>query len=190
LDYYGLSLQEAREWGWKNLVHPGDLAGIVDKWRTAVATGKPYEHEVRARTASGEYRWCLSEAASRRTGTSAHHRRHTCPDHCARDECQSPVCETVDPRFERAVVLCEGETFTIDEAWLKRESIGALPPAGPLVAAVDGHEKELIEAALTECRGQVGGPRGAAIKLGVARQTLESRIASLRIDKYRFKIRR
>jgi len=62
LDYHGLSLQQARGWGWRNVIHPEDLAGIVEKWQAAVATGDLYEHEVRARTANGEYRWCLSRA--------------------------------------------------------------------------------------------------------------------------------
>jgi formate hydrogenlyase transcriptional activator len=49
------------------------------------------------------------------------------------------------------------------------------------------HEKEMIEAALKECRGRVYGPMGAAAKLGMPRSTLESKIRSLKIDKYRFK---
>ena len=45
----------------------------------------------------------------------------------------------------------------------------------------------MIEAALRESGGQVSGPSGAAAKLGIHRSTLESKIASLKIDKYRFK---
>jgi DNA-binding NtrC family response regulator len=47
-------------------------------------------------------------------------------------------------------------------------------------------EREIIEAALAECGGQVAGPKGAAAKLGIPRQTLDSKIASLSIDKRRF----
>jgi formate hydrogenlyase transcriptional activator len=90
---------------------------------------------------------------------------------------------------ERAVVLSESEIFTVDEAWLKREARRPNEIAVPFVAAIAGREKELIEAALAESRGQVGGPAGAAAKLCVPRQTLESRIASLQIDKFRFKVR-
>jgi DNA-binding NtrC family response regulator len=45
----------------------------------------------------------------------------------------------------------------------------------------------VIEAALRECGGRVSGPSGAAAKLGIHRSTLESKIISLKIDKYRFK---
>ena len=45
----------------------------------------------------------------------------------------------------------------------------------------------MIEAALRESRGRIAGPFGAAAKLGIPRQTLDSKIAALGIDKYRFK---
>jgi formate hydrogenlyase transcriptional activator len=41
---------------------------------------------------------------------------------------------------------------------------------------------------LTESRGRVFGPAGAAARLGIARSTLESKIRTLKIDKNRFKI--
>jgi len=42
--------------------------------------------------------------------------------------------------------------------------------------------------ALAETRGRISGPDGAATRLGVPRTTLESKIKSLRIDKYRYRI--
>jgi formate hydrogenlyase transcriptional activator len=48
-------------------------------------------------------------------------------------------------------------------------------------------EKDMIEAALKETRGRVSGPKGAAVMLGIPRSTLESKIRSLKINKYRFK---
>ena len=48
-------------------------------------------------------------------------------------------------------------------------------------------DKKLIETALAETRGRVGGPTGAAAKLGIPRQTLESKIKMLGINKFRFK---
>jgi formate hydrogenlyase transcriptional activator len=88
--------------------------------------------------------------------------------------------------IERAVVLCDGETFSIDETWLKRAARPALGPKVPLMATVVAHEKELIEAALAKSNGRIAGPSGAAAKLGIPRQTLQSKIRSLGIDKNRF----
>jgi formate hydrogenlyase transcriptional activator len=88
--------------------------------------------------------------------------------------------------IERAVVLCDGDTFAIDETWLKKEQDRQTGPAVPLAASIAEREREMIEIALVQSRGQVSGPTGAAARLGMPRQTLESKIKSLRIDKRRF----
>ena len=91
--------------------------------------------------------------------------------------------------IERAVILSDGETFSVDETWLKRESSQeshrSSPPRNGLVRDTE-RERALIEAALAESGGRVSGPSGAASKLGIPRQTLESKIRSLGIDKHRF----
>src|SRR3981081_823237 len=88
---------------------------------------------------------------------------------------------------ERAVILCEGETFFVDEAWLTRVAPKSPMTSVPLVANLAVHEREMREAALRESEGVVGGPTGAAVKLGIPRQTLESKIRKLGINRYRFK---
>jgi transcriptional regulator with GAF, ATPase, and Fis domain len=60
-------------------------------------------------------------------------------------------------------------------------------PTAPLVADVVEHEREVVEAALRESEGVIGGPTGAAVKVGVPRQTLESKIRTLGINRHRFK---
>ena len=92
---------------------------------------------------------------------------------------------------ERAVVLCDGDTFSVDETWLRRDlpmqpPPVSFPPRG-LGRLLPEQEREMIEAALAECGGRVSGPRGAAARLGIPRQTLESKIAGLGINKHRFK---
>lgn len=91
--------------------------------------------------------------------------------------------------IQRAIVLCESETFSVDETWLKRERQRLSGSVVPLGATLAEHEKDIIEAALADCRGQVSGPTGAAAKLGLPRQTLESKITALGINKHRFKTR-
>jgi formate hydrogenlyase transcriptional activator len=91
--------------------------------------------------------------------------------------------------IERAVILCESDTFAVEERWLKREVPLQAGPAVSLVAARAEHERALIEAALSECRGRMSGPAGAAAKLGLPRQTLESKIKALGIPLQRFKTR-
>jgi formate hydrogenlyase transcriptional activator len=62
--------------------------------------------------------------------------------------------------IERAVILCESDTFAVEERWLQREVPLRAGPAVSLVAARAEHERALIEAALSECRGRVAGPSG------------------------------
>ena len=88
--------------------------------------------------------------------------------------------------IERAAILCEGDIFSIEETWLKRAIPQGYAPAVPFVRTRAGREREIIEAALAESGGRVAGPKGAAAKLGIPRQTLDSKIASLGIDKRRF----
>ena len=89
--------------------------------------------------------------------------------------------------IERSIILCETENFSVDESWLVRESPQTQPASQPLSDKLVADEKEMIVAALTESRGRVSGPTGAAAKLGIPPSTLESKIRSLKINKHRFK---
>jgi formate hydrogenlyase transcriptional activator len=95
--------------------------------------------------------------------------------------------------IERAVILSDGGTFSVDEAWLvpeRRSSAAAAGLAGARPRRERGlelHEREAIEAALASSGGRIAGPSGAAAKLGIPRQTLDSKIRALRINKHRFK---
>ena len=84
---------------------------------------------------------------------------------------------------ERAVILSETDTFFVDESWLKLESPEPRQPREG-ISTLSDHEVELIEAALAECHGRISGPSGAAAKLGIPRQTLESKIRRFGINKY------
>ena len=90
---------------------------------------------------------------------------------------------------ERAVILSDGKTFAVDDSWFVKGSKEPIGPTIPFADEVAQHEKELIEAALKESKGRISGPAGAAARLGIPRQTLDSRIRVLGVDKHRFKAR-
>jgi formate hydrogenlyase transcriptional activator len=92
--------------------------------------------------------------------------------------------------IERAVILCDRETLSIDESCMQRETLGTLQRSTPLSQALTNTEKAMIEAALEDTGGRVSGPSGAAVKLGIPRSTLESRIRSLQINKHLFRSER
>jgi formate hydrogenlyase transcriptional activator len=85
--------------------------------------------------------------------------------------------------IERAVILGDSETFSVDESWLQpeHESGAGLQPT------LSNHQRQMIETALADSRGRVAGPGGAAAKLGLPRTTLESKIKSLHINKNRYR---
>jgi len=83
---------------------------------------------------------------------------------------------------ERAVILSETDTFVVEESWLSDDSEESSPQRG--LSALEDREVEMIEAALAETHGRISGPAGAAAKLGIPRQTLESKIRRLGIDKF------
>jgi PAS domain S-box-containing protein len=93
--------------------------------------------------------------------------------------------------IERSVILCETETFSIDETWLPQQPQPFFIPKPEnqieLPRRLEEQEKNMVEEALKASGGRVFGPTGAAAKLGIPRTTLESKIKSLNIDKNRFR---
>src|SRR4026208_1773811 len=55
LDFFGKSLEEVCGWRWTESVHPEDVAGIVQKWHGALASGEPFEAEARGQNISGAF---------------------------------------------------------------------------------------------------------------------------------------
>jgi formate hydrogenlyase transcriptional activator len=87
--------------------------------------------------------------------------------------------------IERAVILCDGDTLSVEKAWISDRSIesaAAFPESDS--------ERQEIELALRATSGRISGPAGAAAKLNLPRQTLESKIRRLGIEPHRFKTAR
>jgi formate hydrogenlyase transcriptional activator len=89
--------------------------------------------------------------------------------------------------IERSVVIYKKGTFSVNKTWLSGESFQCEPAQQALFRKSSMEEREIIGAALAEARGRVSGPLGAAAKLGIPPSTLESKIRSMNINKYRFK---
>ena len=57
-EYTGLSLEETVGSGWLRAVHQQDAEQHLSSWQKSVATGQPFQNEVRfRRAADGQYRW-------------------------------------------------------------------------------------------------------------------------------------
>jgi PAS domain S-box-containing protein len=56
-EYFGRSLEEPKNWGTSNAVHPEDLPRVLELFKRAIASGIPFNYELRLRRFDGEYRW-------------------------------------------------------------------------------------------------------------------------------------
>jgi transcriptional regulator with GAF, ATPase, and Fis domain len=92
---------------------------------------------------------------------------------------------------ERSVIVSSDGVFSVDPAWLSKDSRRVSLPQQPKPADADenaSRERQIIEDALAGSRGRVSGPDGAAARLRVPPSTLENRIKKLRIHKSHFKL--
>lgn len=61
-DYTGLTMEQTLGSGWSEAVHPDDWERCMAAWKTALATGEPFEAEYRFRRHDGVYRWHMGRA--------------------------------------------------------------------------------------------------------------------------------
>jgi PAS domain S-box-containing protein len=62
LDYTGLTADRAAGLGWVEAIHRHDREGLIEYWRSCVASGTPVDTEARIRRYDGVYRWFLFRA--------------------------------------------------------------------------------------------------------------------------------
>jgi formate hydrogenlyase transcriptional activator len=80
--------------------------------------------------------------------------------------------------IERAVILTRGETLQVPLAELK--PVAGEAPAG--AGSLEDADREHIRRALKASKGVIGGPKGAAARLGLKRTTLLYKMKKLNID--------
>jgi PAS domain S-box-containing protein len=56
-EYFGRSLEELKNWGTNDTVHPEDLRRILELVKRGIASEIPFNFELRVRRFDGEYRW-------------------------------------------------------------------------------------------------------------------------------------
>ena len=84
--------------------------------------------------------------------------------------------------LERSVILTSGTTLQVPMTELTGKA-GATPINARSSAEPPNAERDRILKALEEANGQVGGPDGAAARLGLKRTTLQSRIRKYNISR-------
>ena len=123
--YTGLNAEQTGPYRRKSL-HPDDLDGHVRKWQASLATGAPFENEVRHRGADGQYRWFLVRSVPLRddhgnilkwfgTLTDIHDRKRT------------------EEKLQHENVALREE---IEQAWMFEEVVGHSPALRSVLSAV------------------------------------------------------
>ena len=126
-EYAGMSAEEGLGSGWQNAFHPKDIGRYLAKKRAALASGDPFEDEVRIRcAATGEYRWFLSRAVPLRDERGAIVRWYA-------------VATDIEDR-KRAEERLQHENVVlreeIDKASMFEEVVGASPALQVVLSAV------------------------------------------------------
>src|SRR5215469_8920174 len=126
-EYTGMSAEEGLGSGWQNAFHPKDIGRYLEKRRAALASGDPFEDEVRIRcAATGEYRWFLSRAVPLRDERGAIVRWYA-------------VATDIEDR-KRAEERLQHENVVlreeIDKASMFEEVVGASPALQVVLSAV------------------------------------------------------
>jgi PAS domain S-box-containing protein len=62
LDFTAMTAEQARGWGWVTAIYPNDRDGLIEGWRSSLASGRPLDVEARIRRFDGAYRWFLFRA--------------------------------------------------------------------------------------------------------------------------------
>ncbi len=126
-EYTGMSVEEAVGFGWKGALHPKDLDRYVERRRASLASGTPFEDEVRIRSGgTGEYRWFIFRAVPLRddrgnivrwygTATDIHDRKRA------------------EERLQVENIVLREE---IDKASMFEEVVGASPALQTVLSAV------------------------------------------------------
>jgi formate hydrogenlyase transcriptional activator len=83
--------------------------------------------------------------------------------------------------IERGVILSRGSTLVVPLAELKQHVKSPRSDAGRAFNTLEDAEREHIRQALEEAKWLVGGPSGAAARLGMKRTTLQSKMVKLGI---------
>ena len=85
--------------------------------------------------------------------------------------------------IERAVILSRGAELQLPLAELQQRTKIPVAASSNGLETLEHAEREHIMRALGESRWVIGGPRGAAARLGMKRTTLQSRMRKLGIDR-------
>jgi formate hydrogenlyase transcriptional activator len=132
-DRMGFGGGKAMGWAWTENVHEDDRERVIAAWRESVSTGDPFDHELRMRTAQGEYRWILVRAVSLRDDSGAIVRWYgTITDIDDRKRAEEELRKLKDQLYHENIALRD----EISQASMFEEIVGSSAPLRRLLTLV------------------------------------------------------
>jgi formate hydrogenlyase transcriptional activator len=80
---------------------------------------------------------------------------------------------------ERSLIVCDSDTLLVDETWLPSSRRIATGAGESVATTLDGVKRAHVLRVLEETNWTLGGPSGAAVRLGLKRTTLQSLLKRL-----------
>jgi formate hydrogenlyase transcriptional activator len=118
LRYVGRSFDDLQGWKWTAYIHPEDVQGMVEHWRTSLASGELFLHEARILRADGEYRWMLHHKIAARDANGQIARWFgSCLDIDDRRRVEGELRETTDELQKSQFCLNEGQRLAHLGSW-------------------------------------------------------------------------
>ena len=144
-EYTGLSRKSVRSPGVRRQVfHPDDLSEFEDRWCDLIENGKPFDAELRLRSADGGYRWVQERGVPLRDSSGAIVR------------CMGTVTDIHDCRVRAARVREDFLTVAAHELRTPLTSLKLqMEMIGRMLASLDGDQVNRIESKLQAARRQV-----------------------------------
>jgi len=71
MQFTGLDPSVALEDAWQSIIHPDDLAMLIERWDRSIASGEDFQVEARVRRPDGTYFWVLSNASAQRASSGS-----------------------------------------------------------------------------------------------------------------------
>jgi PAS domain S-box-containing protein len=111
VEYFGRTVEELKNWGKSDAVHPEDLPRILESYKVSLATDTPFHQELRLRRFDGEYRWFENRGAPIRDESG-----HVARWYCLLVDIDNRKRAEERLRVQHTVAQILAEAATIEEA--------------------------------------------------------------------------
>lgn len=117
-EYAAIGADQSPALHWQGVVHPDDLQPSIDRWQQSVASGQPYDVELRIRGAADEaYRWFHVQAALTYNVAGEPRKWYGSAINIDRTKTFQQQANALAQRLKQTLQSITDGFFTVDEGW-------------------------------------------------------------------------